>query len=92
MQDLTGSVTWSSSNAGVATISNTAGRQGVATGVGPGGPVTITAARGAMSGTAQLTITAAVLQTIAVSPASASVPAGLTQQFTATGHYSDGKT
>jgi hypothetical protein len=39
-----------------------------------------------------LAVTAAVLQSVAVSPAPASVPAGLTQQFTATGHYSDNST
>jgi uncharacterized protein YjdB len=88
-KDLTTSVTWSSSNTGIATISNTAGSQGLAAGVAAGGPVTITAASGAISGTAPLTVTAPVLQSIAVSPASASVAAGLTQQFTAMGHYSD---
>jgi hypothetical protein len=35
-QDLTSQVTWASADAGVATISNAAGSQGLATGVGPG--------------------------------------------------------
>ena len=89
-QDVTTSVTWSSSNTGIATISNTAGSQGLATGVSAGGAVTITATQGAVNGTAQLSVTAPVLQSITVSPASASIAKGLTQQFTATGHYSDG--
>jgi uncharacterized protein YjdB len=89
-QNLTASVTWSSSDTAVATISNMAGSNGLASGVAQGGPVTITATQNSISGTAQLTVTAPVLQSVTVSPTSASVPAGLTQQFSATGHYSDG--
>jgi uncharacterized protein YjdB len=88
-QAITTSVTWSSSNTGIATVSNSAGSQGLAKGVLAGGPITITATQNTISGTAQLTVTAAVLQSITVSPASTQVAAGLTQQFTATGHYSD---
>ncbi len=51
-----------------------------------GGPFTVTAASGSVSGTASVTVTATpVLTTITVSPASASVQTGKTQQFTATG-------
>jgi hypothetical protein len=51
-----------------------------------GGPFTVTAASGSVSGTASITVTARpVLTTITVSPASASVRTGATQQFTATG-------
>ena len=90
--DLTSSVAWSSSNNLVATVSNTAGSQGLAKGVSAGGPVVIAATQGAVSGSAQLTVTAATLQSITVSPASTSVPSGLTTPFTATGHYSDSST
>jgi uncharacterized protein YjdB len=90
MQTLTASVTWSSSNTGVATVSNSAGSQGLAKGMAAGGPVIITATQGAISGTAQLTVTAAVLVSITVTPANPTVPAGSTQQFTATGTYTDG--
>jgi Bacterial Ig-like domain (group 2)/Divergent InlB B-repeat domain/Domain of unknown function DUF11 len=85
------SVNWTSSNTAIATINTS----GVATGVTAGGPITITATsttNGAISGTAQLTVTAATLQTITVAPTSATVSAGLTQPFTATGHFSDGTT
>jgi len=84
-QDLTSSVTWSSSPTNVATIN----ASGLATGVSAGASATITATLGGASGSAQLTVTPAVLQSIAVSPGTAAVPAGLTQRFTATGHYSD---
>src|SRR5262249_57642310 len=83
---------WSWSKASIGAVSNRGGREGLGKGVVAGGPVTITATQGGISGTAQLTVTAASLQSISVSPGLASVPAGLTQQFTATGHYSDGTT
>jgi hypothetical protein len=85
MQTLTASATWTSSNTSVATIAS----GGLATGVAAGGPATITAAQNGISGTAQLTVTVPVLQSIAVSPASTSIAAGLTRQFAAMGHYSD---
>src|SRR5262249_14505612 len=53
--DITTSATWSSSNTGVATISNANGTPGLAKGIAAGGPVTITATSGNVSGTAQLT-------------------------------------
>jgi len=85
-QDVTGSSVWSSTDTTIATVS----ASGIVAGVKVGGPVTITAKVAAVSGTASLTVTAAVLQTITVTPNPASVPVGLTQLLTATGHYSDG--
>jgi hypothetical protein len=54
-QNLTDSVTWSSSASGVATISNTSGTQGVATTTGLG-PTTIEAASGSINGSTTLTV------------------------------------
>ena len=45
-----------------------------------------------MSGSTVLTVTAAVLESIAVTPANPSIAKGTTQQFTATGTYSDNST
>jgi trimeric autotransporter adhesin len=42
-QDITPSVTWASTNSGIASISNISGSQGLATAVSVGGPVNITA-------------------------------------------------
>jgi uncharacterized protein YjdB len=88
-QDLTSSVTWTSSSAAVATI-NAAGLATAAS----AGSTTITATDNGASATASLTVTApaATLSSIAVTPASVSLIAGNTQQFTATGTYSDGST
>jgi uncharacterized protein YjdB len=90
-QNLTSSVTWSSSSAAVATISNTAGTKGLATAVGSG-KATITATSGSVSGSATLTVTNASLNSITVTPASPSIDVGTQQQFTATGNFSDGTT
>ncbi|MFN0064252.1 MAG: beta strand repeat-containing protein [Myxococcaceae bacterium] len=90
-QDLTAQVTWTSSAPAVATISNVVGTKGRATSVSPGS-TTITAAFGAVSSARTLTVTGAVLVSLVVSPASASVPVTYRRPFTATGTYSDGST
>ena len=83
-QNITSSVTWSSSLTSAATMSS----GGLATGVGDGA-TTITATSGLISGTAALTVLPAVLLSITVAPATASVPVGGTQPYTATGLYSN---
>ena len=56
------------------------------------GSSTIQAASGSVTGSATLTVTPAVLSSIAVSPSDSSILDGATQQFTAVGTYSDGST
>lgn len=92
-RDITGSVLWASSNAAAATISNDAGAmtQGLATAV-QAGTTTISATQNGVTATTTLRVTAAILQTIDVTPADASAPVGAEQAFTATGTYSDGST
>lgn len=87
-QDLTSAVAWSSSDATVAVVSNALRSHGSATGLGVGG-ATITATFGGMSGSEDLVVTDAVLASIVVTPANPSVPAGMTQAFTAMGVFSD---
>jgi uncharacterized protein YjdB len=88
-QVITNSVTWSSSKTSVATMSGS----GLATGVAAGSS-TIQATSGAVSGSTTLTVNAAAptLTSIAVTPANPSIQSGTTQQFTATGTYSDNST
>jgi uncharacterized protein YjdB len=73
-------VTWSSGNTAVATVSPS----GLVTGVGAGGPVTITATSEGKSGTAAISVTSVPVASVSVTPASASVPQGQTVQLTAT--------
>ena len=91
-QDVTSVVTWESSTPAVAAISNAAGNQGLATSVAPGGPITISAIAGTITGTTQLTVTPALLVSITVTPPNPQLAAGLTQQFTATGLFTDNST
>jgi predicted transport protein len=88
-QNLTGSVTWSSSNTAAATIGSATPTQGLAHAVA-GGTTTITAMLGSISNTASLTVSTATATSISVSPTGSSLPLGLTLQFTATATFSDG--
>ena len=90
-RDLTTSVTWSSSALSVATISNSAGSQGLATGVNVG-VTTITATSGSVSSSTSLTVTQPVLVSLAVTPATLSLPKGEAQQLFATGTLNNGST
>jgi 6-phosphogluconolactonase (cycloisomerase 2 family) len=90
-QPLTTSVSWSSSDTTVATVSNASGSNGLASSVGQG-TATITATLGTISGSTGLTVTAATLVSIAITPLGPSITDGTTQQFTATGTYTDNST
>ncbi|MCE3285723.1 MAG: LigC protein, partial [Steroidobacteraceae bacterium] len=90
-QDVTTQVTWSASNPAVATVSNAAGSNGLASAVGLGNTA-VSAVSGAVSGETTLNVTAATLVSIEVSPAAPSIANGLAQEFTATGVYSDNST
>ncbi len=89
--DLTGTVTWSSSDTTVATISNASGSNGLAASIAQGS-ITITAALGTIVGSTGLTVTPAALVSISVTPANSSIANGTGQQFAATGTYTDNST
>jgi Bacterial Ig-like domain (group 2)/Abnormal spindle-like microcephaly-assoc'd, ASPM-SPD-2-Hydin len=78
-------VTWASATTTIATINNSGLARGVA-----GGTAAIRATSGTIVGTTNLTVKA--LTSIAVTPADATLAAGLTLQYTATGTYSDATT
>jgi hypothetical protein len=84
---LTSGVTWSAASPSIATISV----NGLVTGVAPGA-TTVSASIDGMTATAALTVTAKTVSSIAVSPGTASIADGLTQQFNATATYSDNST
>ena len=83
------SVNWGSSNSAVASISNAAGSEGLATGVSPGTGVTITASLDGVTGSTTMTVTSATLTSISVTPVNGTILAGTTAQYTATGSYSN---
>lgn len=88
---LTSIVTWSSSNQAIATISNSSGQNGLATSKSTGS-TTISATMNSISGTATLTVSTATLKSISVTPTHPTAAKGTTQQFTATGIYSNNTT
>jgi concanavalin A-like lectin/glucanase superfamily protein/Big-like domain-containing protein/ASPM-SPD-2-Hydin domain-containing protein len=90
-QNLTNSAHWSSSVPSVATVSNTPGSGGLATSASSGNTL-ISASSGSVTGSSNLTVTNLILAAIDISPQSPSVPIGGSQQFTATGLYTDGST
>ena len=90
-QDLSTSVTWSSDAPNVA-ISNAPGTEGLAVALDVGLATITATGSGGLSGTAKLDVTADALTAITVSPATATRPKGLTQQFTATATYAGGGT
>jgi uncharacterized protein YjdB len=91
-QPITGSVSWSSSNTGVATTSDTVPTKGLALGVSAG-TTNITATSGTItSPAAVLTVTSANATSLAISPNPASMALDVSQQFTATATFSDGTT
>ncbi|HWU88906.1 MAG TPA: Ig-like domain-containing protein, partial [Kofleriaceae bacterium] len=83
-QDLTAQVAWTSSATSVATISPT----GLASTVGTG-TTTITATQGTISGSVQLMVASAAVQSIAIAPATPDVALGADHPFTATATFSD---
>ncbi len=89
-QNLTDSVVWASSDTSSATVSNTSGSQGEVTGVATGAAtITATSPSTSIEGIAAVTVLPAVLIAITVSPLTASIAQYGTEQFTATGEYSD---
>jgi len=90
-QVLTSTVNWSSSDTAKATISNSAGTNGLVKGL-TAGTVTITATSGSVSGSATLTVTNATLSSVTLTPANPTIDFGAQQQFTANGNFSDGTT
>jgi Bacterial Ig-like domain (group 2) len=90
-ENITNDVTWASANTAIATISNVAGSSGVASAMATG-TSSISATVLGITGSTLVTVSPAVLESISVSPASPSIPADTTDEFTASGIYSDNST
>ncbi len=89
-QIITHDVVWASSSA-AATISNSVGSIGVATGV-TAGPANISATFAGLSGSATLNVSAATPTSIALTPASAGLAAGTNLGLQAIATFNDGTT
>jgi len=96
-QELTFDTAWTSNNTAVATVSDAEGSKGLAKAEAAAGSATITATFGSApataSGSTTLTVSDAVVQSIAISPANPSaLSLSTTAGFTASGTFSDGST
>lgn len=92
MQDLTTTVSWSSSTGAVAMVDNSTGAEGLVTAVAAGtSMLTATDAMSGKSGTTRVTVTSAVLVSIAITPSNATIVRATSIQLTATGTYNDGR-
>lgn len=82
-------LTWTSGDLRVATVAG-----GLVTAVAPGGPISISIAEpsSGATGSASVTVTSAVIQSVSVAPSPLSLARGSSRQLTATGTYSDGTT
>lgn len=86
-EDVTPGATWTSSKPEIATINSTGLTTAIAAGV-----TVITAKYQEGSSQTFLTVTSSTLSSITISPVNTSIAVGATQQYTATGTYSDGTT
>ncbi len=85
-RDVTASTSWSSGASGVGSVAPTSG---LVTGIASGTAV-ITASFAGKTSNATATVTSATLVSVAVSPATSTVPINGIQPFTATATFSDG--
>ena len=87
VQDITDQVNWSAATPGIATISST----GLAVSKAIGN-TQVTASLNNITASGQITVSGAVLASIAVRNKDVSVPLGASEQFSAIGTYTDGST
>ncbi len=86
---VTEQASWTSSNPLIATVQNTPGFEGRVRALQPGN-VTITASYLGREATMELTVSSATLTEILITPEDAALPVGSTNQYSATGIFSDG--
>jgi hypothetical protein len=91
-QNLTTNVTWASSQPTVATISNAAGQQGLATGVATGQTAITAVFASIVSNQATLTVSNATLMSIVITPNNFTASVGSTVNYRAVGTFSDSST
>lgn len=89
MAEITSLAQWASSNDAAAAVSNLPGARGEVTGLQQGRSVNVSASLGGVSGSTVVSVVAPALVEIELSPLSATVAVGTTQQFVATGTFTD---
>jgi len=90
-ENCTNQVSWTSGDNTIAEVSDTLGTRGLVTSLAEGSTA-ITATLDGIQGSTTVTVTAATVISITITPANPSVAKGDTEQLTATGNLSDGTT
>lgn len=88
--DVTSSAIWSSSDASI--VYSVSGQLNGEMKTGVPGSVTISASYNSHEGSTVMSVSAATLVSIEINPVTPSIPNGITESFSATGHYSDNST
>jgi trimeric autotransporter adhesin len=88
-RDITSLATWTSGSTNIATVSDALATKGLVNAASPGDSQ-IEAQYQNVSGMTTVIVSSAVLTSIVVGPAAPTIAVGQTQQFTATGSFSDG--
>jgi hypothetical protein len=88
-RDITAEVSWAVENNAIADVSNAAGSEGLVTALSPG-TTSITAIYEDVTGSGSVVVTDVILAGIEISPQDAELQVGITQQYEATGTFSDG--
>lgn len=86
-QDVSASATWGATPNGIVAVSD----KGLTTGKALGA-ATITTVLAGVSASDAVAVVAPTLQSILIAPSGAVIPAGISQQLSATGNYNDGST
>lgn len=89
MREITAEAAWASSTPAVAAVSSAGGSRGMVT-TNQAGMVTLSANLFAVTGSTPLEVTSAGLVSISLEPHDPAIAMGLTEQFTATGIFTDG--
>jgi uncharacterized protein YjdB len=88
-RDITASVVWASSDNAIATVGSVAPDNGLLTAIAEG-QVTISAYLNGVVGDESITVTAATLTSLTVTPGNSTMPTGITESYKAVGHFSNG--
>src|SRR5262249_53532708 len=89
-EDCTNELSWTSGNSGIAQVSDAIPTKGLVTGVGVGNTSISGTFGGILEDSVGVTVTAATLTSISITPPAPSIAKGTTVQLTATGDFSDG--
>ncbi|BCS52567.1 Ig-like domain-containing protein [Geobacter sp. SVR] len=91
-RDITGAVDWSTTDAGIATVTVQGGNLALLKALAATPSITVTAESGTVSATITVNITAPSLLSLAIAPTSLTAITGISDRLTATATFSDGST